>query len=587
MNHLFFALRTVFLTATLAAGTAAWGKQCAVSGVPEKIIHMVGNFAVDTAAAQLAIVDRARAKGANTVIFSDTKVNNWALDNSVGTRWFTEMRSFYDGVKARDMKFVFETIAIGYCSSMLASAPDLTTGYPVREQPLRAFGGSLVPVNTAAIGNGGFESFTGNAPDGWDYQDAAGVRTFVDTIVKRSGKSSFRADARDGANSRVMTTLTVKPWHQYRVRFWMKAENLSANYIAALMLDSTSGVALSSQSLSFPQAENPEDRDYIRQASNLQREWTEVMVTFNSQNTTSLRFALSVFGGTSGSVWWDDVSIEDVPTLNWLQRGDLPRSAKLANGSSVLLGSDMSEPIDPKLGKIGYPGRYGYHHQPTLPSILNAAKIREGDTVYLSGYHGLAATEAQTACSWNTPAIISRMRNVHEKIQQTFQPDGYLLNYDEIRTGGFEPADLVYANSGAALAASIEKAYKDLFSVAPNARHYFWSDMVDPAANAVANFYQVNNTLDGSWKTLKPAKVTMLTWWSGSDIESKGPASLKFFSDLGFKQVIGAFYDEDVALNHQRWQAAKGNLPNIIGGMYTTWTTDYSKIEAFGDWWWK
>jgi hypothetical protein len=580
-------LRALWLTCLGVFATAAHAQSCPAPSPPEKIIRISGNFVVDSADTFLAVVDRARAKGANAVIFSDAKFNSWALDNSVGTRWFSEMRRFYDGVKARDMKFFFETITIGYCSTMLSSARDLTTGYPIRGQPLRAVNGMLEAVSTATVPNGGFEGSTDNQPDGWDIQDAIGTRTFIDTNVKRSGSASFRADARDGAMSRVMTRFAIKPWHHYRMRFWMKAENLSANYVAPIVLDDNNNkVELSSQFLNLPRA-NPDDRDYLPRPQNFTRDWTEVMVTFNSRDATSLRFALSVFGGTGGSVWWDDVSIEDVPTLNWLQRSDLPRSATRADATVLTLGADMAEPVDPKLGNIGFAGRYGAHHAPTMPAVLNGAKIRDGDIVLLSGYHALPAAEGQVACSWNSPAMFARMRTVHEKLQQTFQPDGYLLNYDEVRTGGFEPADLAYANSGAAFAASIARAYRDLDEIAPNARHYFWSDMVDPNHNAIDNYYQINNTLAGAWETLNPNRVTILNWWSGETLDTKATKSLLFFSQRKFRQVIGGFYDEDVADNRRRWKAAAGNTPNIVGSMYTTWADDYSQIEAFGDLWWR
>ncbi|WP_029489891.1 hypothetical protein [Aquimarina agarivorans] len=108
----------------------------------------------------------------------------------------------------------------------------------------------------------------------------------------------------------------------------------------------------------------------------------------------------------------------------------------------------------------------------------------------------------------------------------------------------------MFSTSGEALANSIERAFKDLSEVAPNAKQYFWSNMIDPFHNAILNYYQINNTLDKSWLGVDPKKVTLATWWEGQKIIDNGTRSLKFFSDLGFDQILGAFYYEDVTTNY-------------------------------------
>jgi hypothetical protein len=571
---------------TATAITPQEQQEAAGAQTGDKILHVIANMAVDRADNVLATVDRARVKGADTVVFSDTKATLWGTNVAVGDTWPAEMRRLYDGVKSRNMKFVFETIALGYCGGLLASDPNLATGYPVVDQPLRVTGGALQPVSTAVLANGSFEQSANNQATGWYYQDAPGERTFIDTAVAKSGGASLRAESNGGADSRIFTTFTVKPWHQYTVRLWMKTQELTANGLLVLVRANSGLRSLTSQSVSLPNADGS-DRQYFSSPAALTRDWTEIKLSFNSQDQTAVDLALTVFGGSQGRIWWDDVRIEDTPTMNWLVRDDLPSSAKAADGSALTLGTDIAAPRDPQLGQISYPGRYGNYHEPTTPAVLNSGRLKEGDIVRLSGYHTLVTMSAQVGCSWNHPRVVALMRGVHEKIYNEFRPDGILLNYDEIRTGGFEPADVAYGTSGAALAASIQKAYADLDAVAPGVRHFFWSDMVDPNHNAKADFEQVANTLDGAWKTLDPAKVTLVTWWERQNITDKGPASLKFFSDLGFKQVIGAFYDEDVADNHQRWQAAMQGIPNISGSMYATWANDYSRIEPFGDLWWK
>jgi hypothetical protein len=569
------------------ASQAATRQALAQAGSRDNILHLIGNLAVENADDLLALVERARSKGANTVVYSDAKTDRWALGQNVGERWITEMRRLRAGVEERGMKLVFETVVMGYCDAPLATDANLTTGYPVIDQPLKAQGGALVPVSTATIDNGGFELYQGNTPSGWTYQDAAGERTFIDTAVKRSGNASFRADARGGAMSRLFTVFAVRPWHQYTLRFWFKTDRLTAGTVLPVIRASGTELELSSQQLTQRNATG-DDRVHFTAANNLTLDWTEVRIAFNSQQHTQVDLGLAVFAGESGSIWWDDVSLADTPTLNWITREDLPRSAKRGDGTGTALtvGGQISNPVDPQLGQIGYAGRFANYHEAPQARVLDAAAVHEGDTVLLSGWHALVTAAGQVSCSWNTPRMYALMRTVHQKLHDEFKPEGFLLNYDEVRTGGFEPTDKAFGNSGAAMAASIRRAYDDIAQVAPGTRQYFWSDMVDPTFNARAGFYQVANTLDGSWRTLDPAVVTIVNWHDEGNIVGRGPASLKHFADLGFKQVIGGFYDADVPGNYQRWQTATQAVEGITGSMYATWVQDYGKVEAFGDLWW-
>ncbi len=550
-----------------------------------RIMKIQANMVVDTAEELLLLVDRAKAKGANTVLYGDSKLNRFGIGQNPGNRWLTETQKFVDGVREREMDLLFMSITMGFCGSVISDDVNLTTGYPIKDQPLRLTNGELRPVSTASIPNGGFENYSGNVPDGWKFQDAAGTRTFVDTAVKRSGNASFRADAKGGAMSRIITSFNVKPFHQYTLRFWIKAENLSAQNVLAIVRDENNKERnLTNLRLSTPKADG--SRTYFNRPNNLTLEWTEMRIAFNSLNATEVNLGLSMFGGTSGKLWWDDVSLLDTPALNWLNRADLPVTVKRQNGTALSIGTDVQNIVDPKLGQSGFAGKYDTHH--SVPKIRpgNESRIQEDEVVTISGYHALPTANGQISCSWNNPEVYARMRMIHERMETTFKPDGYLLNYSEIRTGGWEPSDLQFGTSGAALAASIEQAYKDLEAVAPNAKFYFWNDMVDPNHNAKADYYQINNTLAESWNTLDPNKVVIATWWEGQKITDKGPASLKFFSDRGFEQVLGAYYDEDVANNFNRWQTAAQGVSGIVGNMYATWREDYSKIEPYGDLWW-
>ena len=555
-------------------------------GNEDQILHISANMVINTADELLGYVDRAKSKGANTVLFSDSKLSRFGLNGTSGERWDREMRKFVDGVKQREMKLFFITIVMGFNGSMLSNTPELTTGYPVINQKLIAQNGILKPLSSANIANGGFENFNQNKPSGWNFQDAAGERTFVDTAVKYSGNASFRADAKNNESSRIITTFDVNPFHQYTLTFWIKTENLTVQNVETIIRDDNNkNRRLTNLRLSLPKQDG--GRQYFNRPNNLTLDWTQMRIAFNSLEATKVNLGLSLFGGQNGSIWWDDVVIEDSPTLNWLNREDLPKSIIKANGQALTFGSQVSLPVDELLGQSGFSGSYDTHHLAKNISILNANSILEGEIVSINGYHALPTSNGQVSASWNNPRSHELMRTIHQKLFDEYAPDGFLLNYSEIRTGGWEPLDIAFENSGAALAASIKKAYDDLFEIAPNTKHYFWADMVDPFHNAKADYYQINKTLIESWKTLDPEKVTIATWWEGQKITDIGPESLRFFSDLGFKQIIGGYYDADVNDNYNRWSTAAKGIANITGSIFATWRKDYSNIEAFGELWWE
>lgn len=554
----------------------------------ENALQIRANMVVDTPEALLAVVDRAKASGATSVQYSDTKLNRYGVGLYPGAKWEERTRAFIEGVKARDMDIILNTVTIGYCNSILASDTNLATGYPIINQALTAQGNKLVPISSASITNGGFERADGNNAQDWTFQDAPGSRTFIDSNIKRSGNSSFRADARDGEMSRVITKFEVKPFHQYTLKFWVRTQDLTARNLLVIVRDDNNlDRSLTNQRMSI--AQEVGSRQYFSSPNDLSMPWTQMRIAFNSLDATTVNLGLSIFGGQAGSIWWDDVSISDTPTLNWLVRDNLPRSVEKANGQSLGFGADVAPIVDAKLGMSAFEGNYDTYHAAPEVSIASSANIADGDTVLLNGYHTVVTQSGQVSCSWNSEETYAKMKQIHETLEREFQPTGYRLNYDEIRTGGYEPTDTSKGTSGDALAASIERAYQDLFAIAPASKHYFWSDMVDPFHNATENYYQINNTLDGAWTTLDPSRVTLITWWEGVKITELGPDSLAFFSNLGFKQVLGAFYDADVQDNYDRWQAAASGIDGILGGLYASWTPrgDYSQIEAFGDLWWQ
>jgi hypothetical protein len=111
---------------------------------------------------------------------------------------------------------------------------------------------------------------------------------------------------------------------------------------------------------------------------------------------------------------------------------------------------------------------------------------------------------------------------------------------------------------------------------------YVWSDMFDPGHNAqkTGRYYLVkgDGPWYGSWKGLDK-DMEIVNWNSAPD---KRAASLRFFADLGHRQILAGYYDGPVVAIRD-WLRDGRESPGIVGAMYTTWRHGYQDLEAFAE----
>jgi len=101
--------------------------------------------------------------------------------------------------------------------------------------------------------------------------------------------------------------------------------------------------------------------------------------------------------------------------------------------------------------------------------------------------------------------------------------------------------------------------------------------MLDPNHNAHDNYYLVDGDFTGSWEHV-PKDLIIVCWY-----HEKRKESLKFFSDLGFRTLAGAYYDGDTLENPRNWLETLSRTPRARGIMYTTWQSKYALLADFGD----
>ena len=523
------------------------------------------------------LLTRARDAGYTGVYFTDFKTTLWwNLDEP--RRWSANAGELRRMTRELGLELVCGIFPFGRSEAILTHDPNLAAGMPVRDVVLIARGDRLVPEQSAEIRNGSFEEFDGDNVRHFGLQDFPGQGSFIDREVVRHGQVSIRFEdigrlSKHG-NGRVSQTVRVKPWHQYRIRVWMKTEHLNAGEIKVFAM--AGGRVLQWQHV---MAHGPHGPVHVGGANDLTTDWIEQSVTFNSLHYTSVNIYAGIWQGRDGKIWWDDLRLDAVPTLNLLRRDSTPLSLIGEDGTAIAEGRDVARIEDPKLGRLQWAGTYDTRHEPPAVTLSPDSRITEGQRVLLSGYHASIVHGQEVNCSMADPAVFRICADEVRHAREALNPDGYFMQHDEIRCTGWEPLETArFKTSGELLAGNIAACFRIARKGGGGKPVYVWSDMFDPHHNARDNFYLVNNTLANSWEGLDTSVIVM-KWHCSAP-------GLSFFAQRGHAQMIAAFYDHDVTRDHQQWTAAMQGLTNVIGVMYTTWRGDYSKLEEFARVWW-
>ncbi len=544
-------------------------------------VYFSTNLSVDENARKIEdVMKRARAADYTGVLLSDTRTLAWPhLDEP--ERWKRNAAKVRAAASALGLEFVVSVFPFGYGEPFLANDPNLAAGLPVKNAALVRRGDRLVPEETELVKNGSFEEFKGERVADFGLQDDSGAGSFVDTRVFKDGRASLRFESdglgREHGMGRVFQRIAVKPWQQYRIRVWMKADRLTAGMIGVVAL--VERRTLQYQDLVVPDGGGVR---YSPGADGLTTDWIEQSVTFNSLGYSSVIVGAGAWGAKSGTIWWDDLRVDAVPALNVIRRASAPLAIGGRRGAVYEEGRDFERIEDPLLGRSRWPGNYDTRHEPPAIRVPPGSRIREGERVFLSCYNAPIFHRGQVSCALSDEKIFDLCRRQIEWARETLAPDGYLFTNDEIRCAGWESGDKKrFRSSGELLAYNMRRCAEIARTAGGGKPLYVWSDMFDPNHNARKDYYLVNNTFAGSWKGLD-RDVVVVKW----GLPEKADKSLEFFSRYVDGVMIAAFYDEDVAKNRAAWAAALDDAPNVGGFMYTTWRGDYSKLEEFARLWW-
>jgi hypothetical protein len=451
--------------------------------------------------------------------------------------------------------------SVGYGGSVLSGDRNLAAGIPVKDALFVVESGKahLVPDPLVKLENGGFEEYAGNRLRGYGFHDRPGEVSFIDKDVFKSGQASLRFEnfgRYEHGHARVMQEVEVRPHRCYKLTCWVKTDSLQPEGAFRMSVLSSEGRNLAPWDPAVPST----------------TDWRKIVMGFNSLDYDSVRVYVGVWGGRTGWFWVDELKVEEVGLLNVLRRPGTPvtvRSEKPA--VTYEEGRDYAAIKDPRLN-------FRFDRDPAVIEILPGGRIKDGQRLRISYYHGMAINRGQVTACMSEPKVYEIWRKQAGLIHKHLAPDRYLLSMDEIRAGGACRACKERGMTMAQILGDcITKQVRLIRYVNPDAEILIWSDMLDPNHNAHDNYYLVDGDFTGSWNYI-PKDLVIVCWYYNKRVESLG-----FFSSLGFRTLAGAYYDGDTLDNPRGWLEVLDKTPEACGIMYTTWRNKYELLAPFGD----
>ena len=479
---------------------------------------------------------RAAKAGYTHVVLTDSKFGKLG---EMDARYFRNI----DRVKALAAELKLEIIPVvfpvGYSNDLLWHDPNLIEALPVRDVPLVITQGVARVVADPAIRlpGGDFEDLKR-----WSWKD--------DLVTADAGAA--RIENPRGQNARIVQKLVVQPFRQYHLAVRIRTRDFRG----------TPEVKVLSGSLAL---------NYDALGVKPTQDWQTHHVVFNSLAASEVNIYFGCWGGTTGTLWFDDARIEEVAFLNLVRRPGAPLSIRRADGAMLAEGGDFTTLKDPKMGVRLWPGSYDVYHEP--PALR--AELMDGTRLRASYYHAVTVYDDQAMICPSEPRTVELLRDQARRMHAAWGAKGYFMAHDEIRVlnwcGACERRGL---DSGALLADHARLCVGILREVNPGGRIYVWSDMFDPHHNAHRDYYLVRGDLAGSWEGLD-RNVIIVPWYF-----EKRAESLKFFADRGHRYVVAGYYD--AAPERVRdWLGAAAAAPGLDGVMYTTWEHKWGDLETF------
>ena len=506
------------------------------AGAFERWIYCAQNLWVDQNITNtIALMERAAAAGYTHVLITDSKFGHL---KDMDARYFRNVDALKKAAQRLGLEIVPAVFPVGYSNDILYQNPDLVEGLPARDVPLVVSNGvaSVVPDAAIVFPGGDFADLSR-----WSWKDP--------NVTADNGTAKV---SNPNGNARIVQHLKVRPFRQYHISTRVKTQDFQAPPNVMVLA-----------------GDHP--LNFANLGIERTQDWKTHHVVFNSLTNTEVNVYFGVWGGTKGTLWWDDAKIEEVAFVNLIRRPGAPLMIRKEEGAGLVEARDFTKLVDPLMGTKPWNGSYDVYHAP--PALRTT--LPDGTRLRASWYHAMTVYDGQAMICPSEPQTMALLKDQAERMHAAWGARGYFMSHDEIRVMNWCAAcEARHMDAGEMLADNVRQCTEILRKVNPGGRIYVWSDMFDPHHNAHDNYFLVRGNLAGSWKGLD--RDIVVVPWNYDQRE----ASLKFFAGLGNAQLIAGYYDDDPA-KITNWLTAARPFPRIMGVMYTTWQNKYTDLEKF------
>jgi hypothetical protein len=485
-----------------------------------------------------SVFTRAAAQGYTHILISDFKS---AFLQNMNSNYFNNVNTVKSIAASLDLELVPAVFSIGYSNDLLFNDPNLIEALPVTDTLLVVSNGVAVvqPDPPVSFRGGDFSNLAL-----WDWKDS--------NVVEDNGTA--RVTDPNGANARIVQGITVTPFRQYHISVRVKTQSFMGTPEVKVL--APGNYQLNYNYLGVQQTQD----------------WNTHHVVFNSLTNTHVTVYFGCWGGTTGSLWWDDTSIEELAFLNIVRRPGAPLTVRVEGGRQLIEGTDFPAFKDSQMGVIPWNGTYDVYH---TPPVMTMTGVSNGTRLRASWYHAVTVYDDQAMICPSEPATTNLLWNEARRMTAAWGAKGYMMSHDEIRVFNWCAACRQRnMDAGEMLADNVRTCINILRTVNPGGDIYVWSDMFDPNHNAHDNYYLVRGNLTNSWLGLD-SDVIISPW--AHDLRQ---ATMSFFADRGNRQVMAGYYDQGPN-QITDWLNTSKQFPGALGVMYTTWISNYNDIEAF------
>ncbi len=502
------------------------------------------------------VMRRAKAAGYNGIVFSNIwSTNNFENLGQASPEYLQKLNAVKDAARDDGLAMYPTVLTVGYASPILAQNPNLAEGLPVKNALFVVQNGKadIQADPYVSLPGGDFEKATNNVFEGWDSQNWPGTNTFADTSVVHSGGQSLRVETK--GISRIYKTVDVSPFRQYHLSMWVKTQDVKdTKAMEPSIVGADDNMVLS----------------YMGDDFQPTQDWTHYDIVFNSLNNSKVALSFGTWDWTGGTIWIDDVTLNEIGLTNIIRRSDYPLVVKGEDGTVYQEGTDFQYVQDPQLGRFDV-----YHASPSIILTANS-RIKEGQRLRVSFYAVGMTYSGQVAISLTSPDAQKLFTDEITRVNNALNPSGMLINYNEIRVGNWQvrPTPMT---EGQAIASSFEYDDNFIHQTSPNLKVFVWNDMFDPYHNAHDNYYLDNGTVDGSYEGLG-SDVVVVNW---NYLAANRTKSMEFFTGRGNSQILAGYYDGDAPPINQWLDEAHSVNASVDGVMYTTWNDNYDDLETF------